>query len=56
MAWQKNSATNQLGNNWFTDKQDEDLYFGKIQGGKTVSKSREDILLAWAKRWSWLNE
>jgi len=46
----------QLGSSWFTDKQDKNLYFGKIQGGKTVSKWREEILLDWARRWSWLNE
>ncbi len=45
-----------LGKNWFTDKQDSSLYFGKIQGGRTVSKWREAILADWAKRWAWLNE
>jgi hypothetical protein len=44
----------QLGENWFTDKADEDLYDGKIQGGKTLSKWRADILQDWAKRWEWL--
>ena len=45
-----------LGSNWFTDKQDKDLYFGKIQGGKTISKWRDEILLDWSKRWEWLNK
>ncbi len=53
---EKNKNAYTLGNNWFTDRHDEDLYFGKIQGGKTVSKWREEILLDWAERWSWLNE
>ncbi|WP_433835755.1 nucleoside hydrolase-like domain-containing protein [Flavobacterium anhuiense] len=52
----KSQTDYKLGNNWFTDKQDKDLYFGKIQGGKTVSKWKEEILVDWAKRWNWLNE
>lgn len=43
-----------LGKNWFTDKQDADLYDGQIQGGKTLLKWRDDILSDWAKRWEWL--
>lgn len=43
-----------LGSNWYTDKADPNLYDGKIQGGKTISKWRTDILLDWAKRWAWL--
>ena len=43
-----------LGTNWYTDKSDPSLYDGKIQGGKTISKWRKDILADWAKRWSWL--
>jgi hypothetical protein len=51
----KKSPTDyQLGNNWFTDKPDADLYHGKIQGGKTLLKWRSDALLDWAKRWAWL--
>lgn len=51
----KNNATDYiLGANWYTDKPDPQLYDGKIQGGKTVSKWRSDILLDWAKRWEWL--
>lgn len=44
----------QLGNHWYTDKSDSALYDGKIQGGKTVSKWRNDILKDWEKRWNWL--
>ncbi len=43
-----------LGNTWYTDKSDPALYDGKIQGGKTTAKWRSDILMDWAKRWSWL--
>ena len=51
----KRHATDyQLGENWFTDKPDKNLYDGKIQGGKTLSKWRADILHDWTKRWEWL--
>ncbi len=51
----KTHATDyKLGKNWYTDKADPQLYDGKIQGGKTVSKWRKSILLDWAKRWEWL--
>jgi hypothetical protein len=50
----KSPSDYQLGDNWFTDKGDANLYDGKIQGGKTLSKWRSDILLDWAKRWDWL--
>ncbi len=43
-----------LGDNWYTDKANPQLYDGKIQGGKTILKWRRDILLDWAKRWEWL--
>jgi hypothetical protein len=43
-----------LGSNWYTDKSDVRLYDGKIQGGKTIAKWREAILVDWAKRWNWL--
>jgi hypothetical protein len=48
------STDYKLGANWYTDKADPLLYDGKIQGGKTVSKWRKDVLLNWAKRWEWL--
>ena len=51
----KNNPTDyKLGANWYTDKADPQLYDGKIQGGKTVSKWRTDVLQDWAKRWEWL--
>ena len=43
-----------LGGNWYTDRSDKDFYDGKIQGGKTIQKWRDAILMDWAKRWNWL--
>ncbi|HSC53274.1 MAG TPA: nucleoside hydrolase-like domain-containing protein [Phnomibacter sp.] len=43
-----------LGKHWYTDKKSPQLYDGKIQGGLTIAKWRQAILLDWAKRWSWL--
>lgn len=43
-----------LGSNWYSDRTDPTLYHGRIQGGKTVSKWRQQVLLDWAKRWHWL--
>jgi hypothetical protein len=50
----ENPTDYKLGPDWFTDKSDPQLYDGKIQGGKTVSKWRNDVLQDWAKRWAWL--
>ncbi|MBD0724530.1 hypothetical protein B6A10_04990 [Flavobacterium sp. L1I52] len=50
----KHSTDYPLGNNWYSDKSNPELYDGKIQGGKTISKWRKDILEDWAKRWNWL--
>jgi hypothetical protein len=44
----------QLGISWYSDKSDLNLYDGKIQGGKTILKWKNEVLLDWAKRWSWL--
>lgn len=44
----------QLGANWYTDRSAPELYDGIWQGGKTVLKWRNDVLLDWAKRWNWL--
>jgi hypothetical protein len=43
-----------LGSHWYTDRSDPRLYDGKIQGGITVKKWRNEVLQDWAKRWSWL--
>lgn len=46
----------QLGENWYTDKADPELFDDKWQGAKTALKWRNDILMDWAKRWKWLAE
>jgi hypothetical protein len=51
----QNPTDYKLGPNWYTDRSDKNLYFGKIQGGKTVSKWRRDVLLDWSRRWKWVN-
>ena len=43
-----------LGPHWYTDRSDPHLYDGKIQGGITVKKWRDEVLRDWGKRWSWL--
>jgi len=50
----RHSTDYKLGPNWYTDKTNPQLYDGKIQGGKTVSKWKQTVLLDWAKRWEWL--
>ncbi|WP_326982288.1 nucleoside hydrolase-like domain-containing protein [Chryseobacterium sp. MYb264] len=50
----ENSTDIPLGNTWFSDTSDPNLFDGKYQGGKTISKWKNDILLDWAKRWEWL--
>lgn len=44
----------QLGNQWFTDKSNLELFEGKWQGCKTVSKWRNEVLSDWEKRLNWL--
>ena len=43
-----------LGNNWFTDKTDINLFDGRWQGYKTVEMWRNEVLSDWAIRWDWL--
>ena len=45
-----------LGDHWYTDRSDPDLYDGKWQGAKTVAKWRNEALLDWAQRWNWLRK
>ena len=45
-----------LGNNWYSDRPERDLYEGKWQGAKTQRRWRQVILEDWAKRWAWLKE
>jgi hypothetical protein len=43
-----------LGPNWYSDSSDPSLYDGKLQGGKTILKWRNKVLMEWAARWEWL--
>lgn len=43
-----------VGNNWFTDKKDNEFFEDKWQGAGTVRKWREEILEDWAERWKCL--
>lgn len=51
----KRSTDYPLGPNWYTDRSAEEYFEGKLQGGKTISKWRNEVLLDWAKRWAWFN-
>ena len=55
-AWpgKKHSTDYLLGNHWYTDRPELNLYEGKIQGGKTVHHWRDEVLTDWGKRWEWL--
>lgn len=50
----KRKTDYRLGANWYTDRSDPKLYDGKIQGGITIKKWRQEIMMDWAKRWQWL--
>jgi hypothetical protein len=43
-----------LGPNWYSDSSDPERYDGKLQGGKTILKWRNEVLTDWAARWEWL--
>ena len=45
-----------LGENWYSDRSDSALFDGKLQGGKTIQKWGNEVLLDWAERWKWLRE
>ena len=45
-----------LGTHWFTDRSDPQLFYGEWQGANTILKWRNEALLDWAIRWSWLKE
>ncbi|WPR73963.1 nucleoside hydrolase-like domain-containing protein [Algoriphagus sp. NG3] len=53
---QENPADYNLGDQWYSDSQDPKNYDGKLQGGKTILKWRNEVLMDWAKRWAWLRE
>ncbi|WP_268034605.1 nucleoside hydrolase-like domain-containing protein [Algoriphagus sp. PAP.12] len=43
-----------LGENWYSDSSKPEDFDGRLQGGNTILKWRNDILNDWATRWSWL--
>ena len=43
-----------LGDSWFSDRPEPDLFLGEQQGARTVSRYREEFLLDWANRWEWI--
>lgn len=45
-----------LGSSWYGDLTDPAFFIEEQQGAKTISKFREDYLMDWAKRWSWLKK
>tara|TARA_R110000868_G_scaffold83515_4_gene235703 strand:- start:20735 stop:22036 length:1302 start_codon:yes stop_codon:yes gene_type:complete len=45
-----------LGENWYSDVADPELFIHDQQGAKTISKYREAFLMDWAKRWEWLKK
>lgn len=40
-----------LGDNWYSDKPDRELYEGEWQGAATVRRFRNEVLEDWATRW-----
>lgn len=51
-----NETNFRMGPNSYSDSPDPNLYDSKLQGGKTILKWRNDILMDWAERWEWLRE
>jgi hypothetical protein len=48
------STNYKLGQTWYTDLSNLEMFDDKWQGGKTILKWRNNVLLDWAKRWNWL--
>ncbi len=48
----KTSDGIKLGDNWYSDLQDPELFDGVWQGSRTVGKFRKEVLDDWNKRWS----
>ena len=53
---QSNADDYIVGNNWFTDRKEEEYFEDKWQGAGTVRKWRKEILEDWAERWKCLRE
>ena len=43
-----------LGNSWYGDRKESELFIGEQQGAKTISKHRASFLMDWVTRWEWL--
>lgn len=43
-----------LGEKWYTDRREPELFEGVWQGSRTVSKWRNEVLSDWAERWEWM--
>ena len=43
-----------LGDRWYSDKPEPELFLGVQQGARTVSQHRKAFLMDWADRWEWL--
>lgn len=57
IPWPGKSTINdyKLGDKWYSDKPNTELFLGNQQGAKSISKYRAAFLMDWAKRWAWLN-
>jgi hypothetical protein len=44
-----------LGNQWYGDVPNPELFLEDQQGARTISKFRKEYLMDWAKRWAWIN-
>ncbi|MEQ8881476.1 MAG: DUF1593 domain-containing protein [Cyclobacteriaceae bacterium] len=53
---EKDEDDYKLGNNWYGDRPEPELFFGIQQGARTISKHRAAFLMDWAKRWEWLKQ
>ncbi|MFK7924983.1 MAG: nucleoside hydrolase-like domain-containing protein [Bacteroidia bacterium] len=54
--WPGGTSVNayKLGANWYTELSDPELYDNGWQGAQTVLQWRNDALMDWGQRWSWL--
>ncbi len=50
----KRESDYNLGNCWYTDRYDPELFIKHMQGAKTVYKWRNDAMANWGERWNWL--
>lgn len=45
-----------LGDNWYSDRQEDSLFWNKCQGAAVQQKWRNEIMEDWGKRWGWLKQ